>query len=76
MGAAAVPEAPPSWSTRIVTGSRESPGKADGAESPPAAADGSGATLGAPLAAGPAPEAAVLFAEDKSQGQQHHYRMK
>lgn len=49
-----------------------SPGGADGAESPPAAAVGSAATLGASLAAGAAPVAAALVAEDTSHGQWHH----
>lgn len=72
VGSAAVPEAPPSWSGRIVTTKRESSGRADGAESPPAAVVGSAPTLGASVAAGAAAVLAVLVAEETSPGTTRH----
>lgn len=69
VGAATVPEAPPSWSNRIVNAATESPGRADGAESAPAAVVGS--APGASLAAGAAAVPAALDAEDTSQGFLH-----
>lgn len=73
VGRAAVPEAPPSWSKSIVGAAGESPGRADGAESPGAAAAvGSVAAPGAPLAAVAAAVPEALVAVEASQGQWHH----
>lgn len=69
MGAARVPEAPPSWPNTTVNAAAESPGTADGAESPPAPAVGSATAPEASVAAGAATVPAALVAEDTSRGQ-------
>lgn len=67
-----VPEAPPSWLPTTVNDEIESAGRADGAESPPAAAVGSAPTPEASVAAGAAPVPAALVAEGVTQRQRHH----